>query len=436
MIHQSSAEASALLQASRPQVLRVEPLGPPRGEVQVLGAKNSALPLIAAALLVEEGVTEIHRVPAVEDVYILLEIVKGLGARVEADWRRQTVMIDASHLSSHTPDTQLVGRVRGSLMLMAPLLIRNGDFEIARPGGCTLGYRGFDQHLKGLRTLGAQVWEQDAMIKGACRRLTGSDIRLDRPTHTGTQQLILAAVRADGISVIRNAAREPEVATLCRSLVAMGASIRGIGSSEITIAGIERLRGAVVTCSSSRLETAWYAMAGCLPGGELTIRGAAAEAEPALLKLRQMGAELRMLPGGTLQVRAPRRLRECRAITGPYPEFPTDSQPHLLALACYAHGRTIVRETVFDERLRHVHELRQMGADILIRDTTAVVRGPRRLRGTAVVARDIQGGAGLVLAALGAEGPTDIHGFEQVLRGYPDLLERLGGACRTARTAA
>lgn len=421
---------------SQPCVLRIEPCVPLRGEVQVHGAKNSALPLIAAALLVDEGVTVIRNVPPVEDVRILLEIVQGLGAQVRADWPLQTVSIDASRLESCTPDGRLVGRLRGSLMLMAPLLQRMGSMTIARPGGCPLGSRGIDQHLRGLRALGADLTEDGDTIQGVCRGFTGSDIAFERPTHTGTQQLILAAVGGSGSTVLRNAAREPEVETLCHALVAMGAQIRGIGTARLTIAGGARLRGTTVACTPSRLETAWYAMAGCLPGGRLTIHGAAAGAEPALLKIAEMGGALRLRAGGVLEVRAPRRLRGCTAVTGPFPQFPTDSQPHLMALACYASGPSRIRETIFDQRLRHVHELRQMGADILVYQNTAVIRGGRRLRGGAVSARDIQGGAGLLLAALGADAPTDIHGFEHVLRGYHHLLERLREACPPTRVAA
>ena len=391
-----------------------------------------------------EGTTTLLNVPPVEDVHLLLQIIEGLGAAVERDWARKAVTIDASRLTSDTPDSVLVGRLRGSLMLMAPLLARLGSCKLAAPGGCSIGARKFDIHLDGLRSLGARIDERGPEIEASCLKLVGATLVLDMPTHTGTQQLVMAAVTGQGTTTIWNASQEPEVAQLCRSLVLRGAKISGIATSRLTVEGVKGLRGGTVVCSPSRLETSLFAMIGCLPGAHLVIEGAAREAEPVLTKLREMGANFRAPYPQVLEVEgiSPRGLICCKAATWPYPGFPTDAQPHLMALSCFAKGRSEIRENVYENRFRHVPELCRMGAEISIFQETAYITGPRPLDGTDVVATDLQAGAALLLAALGARGTTYIHSYQHLARGYPNLVQRLNGLCtigtcdRTCLTAS
>ncbi|MBX3441652.1 MAG: UDP-N-acetylglucosamine 1-carboxyvinyltransferase [Planctomyces sp.] len=405
---------------------RLVPEGPPRGELRIGGAKNAALPLIAAALLADEGTTVLHDVPPVRDVQLLLAIIERLGATVEADWETRRVEIDASTLTSQAPDPDLCGQLRGSLMLMGPLLARFGATSMGRPGGCSIGARQFDIHLSGLQRLGANIQQDGPMLRAAASRLRGASILLDLPTHTGTQQLVMAAVKAEGTTRICNAAREPEVAELCRALVEMGAVIEGIGGAELVIHGRPRLRGTETTVGPSRIETALFAMIACLPGGHLTIRNPGAGAQPVLIKIQEMGAKVWQRGADVLEVKAPPSLSPCNMVTWPYPGFPTDSQAPLMALCCFASGRSIIRERMYENRFQQAPELARMGADILVHNDLAVVTGPARLRGADVQATDLQAGAALLLAAMGAEGSTTIHNFGEVLRGYADLDQSLG----------
>jgi len=365
-------------------------------------------------------------VPPVRDVQLLLEIIERMGAAVEADWSERRVSIDAAPLTGQPPDPDLCGQLRGSLMLLGPLLARFGATSMGRPGGCSIGARQFDIHLTGLQRLGASIQQDGPMLRASVSRLRGNSILLDMPTHTGTQQLIMAAVKAEGITRIVNAAREPEVAELCLALVQMGAAIEGIGTSEIIIEGRRRLKGTEVTVGPSRIETALYSMIACLPGGHLTIHNPSVGAQPVLIKIQEMGAKVWQHAPKVLEVKAPPSLSSCSMVTWPYPGFPTDSQAALMALCCFAAGRSIIRERMYENRFQHAPELARMGADILVHNDLAVINGPSRLRGADVRASDLQAGAALLLAAIGAEGPSTIHNFGQVLRGYADLDQSLG----------
>ncbi|QDU63977.1 UDP-N-acetylglucosamine 1-carboxyvinyltransferase MurA [Planctomycetes bacterium Pan216] len=413
-------------------VLLVSPNGPPRGELTIDGAKNSALPLMAAALLVEEGITVLERVPAVDDIFTMMQLLRQLGVAIDEDWRGKRLVLDATELVSDEPDLHATRSLRGSVMLMAPLLARLGSFRLGHPGGCALGTRGIDIHLRCLRRLGARIDDDESGLVGRAERLVGQDLLLDLPTHTGTQQLVLAAVSAQGVTRLHNASQEPEVTRLCHALVRMGARIGGIGTSLLTIEGPTRLRGETVRCCRSRLETGLFAMAGALPGADLILRKASPEANPVLVHLRGMGATIDWVDAETLSVRAPRRLHAESIRTWSYPGFPTDNQPPLTTLATQAHGRTTIHETMYESRFAHVDELRGMGASILVDGNEAVVQGPTRLRGEVVSSNDLQSGAALLLAGLAAEGETVIRHGGTLHRGYADLPERLAGlGCRS-----
>ncbi|MGH8837647.1 MAG: UDP-N-acetylglucosamine 1-carboxyvinyltransferase [Jiangellaceae bacterium] len=398
-----------------------------RGEVRVEGAKNSALKLMAAALLTE-GRTALRGVPTITDVDYMAELLRRLGVDVQRDG--DTVTIDVPGHVSHAAPYHLVRRLRASIAVLGPLIARCGAADVALPGGDAIGSRGLNMHLAGLEKLGATVRvEHGFVLARAPRGLRGASVWLDFPSVGATENLVTAATLATGESVIDNVAREPEIVDICRMLVDMGAKIDGIGTSTLRVEGVERLHPTEHTVVPDRIVTGTWAAAAVMTRGDITIVGGRADhLEIVLDKLSSAGATIDLGDQG-LRVAASGRPRAFDVVTLPYPGFPTDLQPMVLALNAVAEGTAMVTENVYEARFMFVNELARLGADVRTDGHHAVVRGRERLSAAPVVASDIRAGAGLVLAGLVAEGETLVSAVHHIDRGYPDfvgLLTSLG----------
>ena len=399
------------------------------GSVRVTGAKNSVLKLMAAALLAQ-GRTVLREVPDILDVAIMAELLRRLGCQVDYDAALATVAIDVPERPEHRADYDLVRRMRASICVLGPLVSRCGEADVALPGGDNIGSRGLDMHVSGLQRMGVQVTsEHGYLIAAAPEGLRGANIWLDFPSVGATETLLMAAVCARGTTVIDNAAREPEIVDICRMLLAMGASIDGVGSSTLEIRGVETLAPTEHTTVSDRIVAGTWAVGAALTQGDITVTNADAEhLEIALDKLVTAGADVTTSPNG-FRVRMDRRPIAVDIVTLPYPGFPTDLQPQFIALNAIADGSALVTENLFEARFRFVHELARLGADVQTEGHHALVRGRPVLSGAPVEATDIRAGAGLVLAGLVAEGTTTVHEFQHVDRGYAGFvtdLQRLG----------
>ena len=404
------------------------------GDVAVSGSKNSTLALMAAALLAD-GRTVLQNVPRLRDTDAMLEILRALGARadwVEGDQRK--VVIDGSSVSKPEAPYELVRKMRASFLVLGPLLARCGIARVSEPGGCAIGVRPIDQHLKGLQALGGKVRQDHGVVEAlAPEGLKGDRVAFDVSTVNGTQNVMMAAVLARGETVIENAAREPEVTELAHFLLKMGADIRGAGSDRIVIQGVDSLRGVQHRVAGDRIEAGTLLIAGAITGGDVRVTGIdTSTLESTLEKLGEVGIELDV--GSTwVRARAPERLQAIQAVTAPFPGFPTDMQAQLMALVCVAQGSSLVTETVFENRFMHVPEFKRMGADIALSGRTAHVRGVPKLMGAPVMATDLRASAGLILAALRAEGETVVSRVYHIDRGYERIeekLEHLGGSIR------
>lgn len=394
------------------------------GRMAVNGAKNSALKLVAAALLAE-GRTTIHNVPPIADISAMLDVARHLGVTVAAD-PDGTVTLDVPADLVTTTSPELVARLRASIVVLGPLLARHGRATLAMPGGCNLGNRSIDLHLAGLARMGADIRYGVATIEATAARLVGADIELPFASVGATENLLLAAVTAEGRTVIRNAAREPEIVDLVDLLVAMGADISGAGSSELTIDGVDRLSPTTHRVVGDRIEAGTFAVAAAVTGGDLTLTGVNPEhLRLALDKLTAAGVEVSGDADTGLRVRSRGPLRATDIVTLPYPGFPTDLQPQLLVLLSQADGVSMLTENVFDGRFSIVAALAAMGAAIELQGHHAIVRGPRRLHGATVRATDLRQGAALLLAGFAAEGRTVVEAPEHIDRGYADVAARL-----------
>lgn len=398
------------------------------GSVRVSGAKNSVLKLMAAALLAE-GTTTITNVPDIVDVEIMSELLRRLNCQVEQDPLAGIVRISVPERPHHRADYDLVRKMRASICVLGPLISRCGEADVALPGGDNIGSRGLDLHIDGLQRMGAAVVNEHGYLIATSERLRGAEIWLDFPSVGATETLVMAAVRAEGRTVIDNAAREPEIIDICQMLVAMGACIEGIGTSTLTIDGVEELRPVEHRVVPDRIVAGTWAVAAAITGGDIEIE----DADPdhlriALDKLSTAGAQVEMSEGG-IRVRMDRRPKAVDIVTLPYPGFPTDLQPQFIALNSIADGAALVTENLFEARFRFVRELARLGADVRTDGHHALIRGKSGLSGAPVEATDIRAGAGLVLAGLVAEGRTEIYGVAHIDRGYAGLvgdLQRLG----------
>jgi UDP-N-acetylglucosamine 1-carboxyvinyltransferase len=400
---------------------------PLSGAVHIHGAKNAALPIMAASLLTE-GPTVLHRVPRLRDVETIAGILNSLG--VTTRWvGPQTLRLVPHWSAAYVARFDLVRQMRGSVCVLGPLLATRGAAVLPQPGGCVLGERPIDLHLKGLRGLGAVIQAGAPCIYARADRLRGARVSLAGPhgsTVTGTANVLMAATLAEGRTVIEGAACEPETQDLAAYLSACGARIGGIGTRTLTVDGVKRLRGVEHSIIPDRIEAGTLAAAAAATGGEVTLEGVRPDHMEATLEaLERAGAECRV-EGDSITVRRTGPLRPVNLVTAPYPGFPTDMHPQLSALLCLARGRSTIRETIYPERFTYAGELSRMGARIARADATAVVEGPAPLHGAAVRATDLRAGAALVVAALAACGQTILSGVDQVDRGHQCLEERLG----------
>jgi UDP-N-acetylglucosamine 1-carboxyvinyltransferase len=396
---------------------------PLSGEIRVSGAKNAALPLMCAALLTEEELT-LSNVPHLRDVSTMVRLLSQMGVEVSLD-DRLGLSLRAARLSNPTAPYELVKTMRASILVLGPLVARCGEARVSLPGGCAIGTRPVDLHIKGLEALGAEISVEQGYISAKAKRLKGTRLVMDLVTVTGTENLMMAACLAEGTTVIENAAREPEVADLAQCLTAMGARIRGAGSDVITVEGVARLRGASHRIMADRIETGTFLAAAAATGGSVTLNGTnPGTLEAVLEKLRESGAEVRAVDG-TITLAMRDRPRGVNVRTAPYPAFPTDMQAQLMALDAIAEGTGVITETIFENRFMHALEMQRLGADIEISGNTAVVHGVRRLQGANVMATDLRASASLVIAGLVAEGETRIDRIYHLDRGYECIEEKL-----------
>jgi UDP-N-acetylglucosamine 1-carboxyvinyltransferase len=404
---------------------RVRGGNPLQGTVFVQGAKNAALKMIAASLLAEKGRTVLRNVPVIEDVRRAVELAQSVGAVCKFHEAERTLVIDASELTSSVLPADIAGRFRASVLFVPALLHRLGEATIEGIGGCNLGSRLLDFHYRGFARLGAIVDEQDTKIHIKASRLRGAHLYLDTPSHTGTENLIMAASLAPGTTVIDNCAQEPEVLDVIAFLTKMGARISGGGTGFITVQGVGELAAVEHTVMPDRIDAAVFAMAAAMTGGEITLVGASLEHFGVVRwKLEQMGVEF-ATHGAILQVRRDKQLRPINVITAPFPGFATDLQSPIMALGCLADGTSYIRETIFDGRYMLVGELNKMGAKVEVAGNAVLVHGPSVLHGTEVIAHELRTGIALVLAGLAAEGETIVSPGYLIDRGHASIAARL-----------
>ena len=407
---------------------------PLQGHVRVSGAKNAALPILCAALLTREPVT-LTNVPQLNDVRTMQSLLSQMGVGIDAS-EAGTVTLDASNIDWPLAPYELVKTMRASILALGPLLARTGEARVSLPGGCAIGLRPVDQHVKGLQAMGADIDLTHGYINARATRLKGTRFAFDVVTVTGTENLMMAAALAEGSTILANAAREPEVVDLANCLIAMGAKIDGAGTGCIVVEGVPELHGARHAVMPDRIETATFAAAVSATHGDVVIDGA----EPGSLmtvidKLREAGADI-AVTGRSIHVRGNGALHAANVRTAPYPAFPTDMQAQFMALATRADGASVITETIFENRMMHVQELLRLGADIEVEGNTAIVKGVARLTGANVMATDLRASACLVIAGLIADGETTIDRIYHLDRGYErieDKLSALGARIRRVR---
>ena len=397
--------------------------GPLRGEVKIAGAKNAALPVIAASLLTAEPL-EISNIPGVRDISTALELLELLGCKVD---RRDTELtIDSAAVHSVRAPYEFVKTMRGSILLLGPLLARFGEADVSLPGGCAIGSRPVNEHIAGLEAMGAEIHIEAGYIKAKARRLQGTHFALDIPSVTATENLMMAASLAEGTTVLENAAMEPEIEDLAKLLTAMGANIAGAGSSVITIEGSQELHGGSHRVPPDRIETGTFLVAAAATRGDVRVVNTNPDfLQHVLSKLEATGVKLSW---GEDWIHLDGEGKRCRSVnisTAPYPAFPTDMQAQFMALNALAEGTATVVENIFENRFMHVAELQRMGADIELQGHTAIVRGRERLQGAPLMATDLRASASLVIAALAADGETSIDRVYHLDRGYANIDQKL-----------
>jgi UDP-N-acetylglucosamine 1-carboxyvinyltransferase len=404
------------------------------GEIAVSGAKNATLPILTAALLTAEPLT-VSNVPHLHDVTTMLNLLAQMGVVVSMD-ERLGVELTAARIADPVAPYELVKTMRASVLVLGPLTARCGGARVSLPGGCAIGLRPVDQHLKGLQAMGAEVAIEHGYISVRAKRLKGARICMDLVTVTGTENIMMAATLADGTTVIENAAREPEVVDLAHCLNAMGARVQGAGSDVITIEGTDRLHGARYRVMPDRIETGTFLVAAAATGGSIRLTGARPDVLDAVLeKLRESGVHITTGPDW-IALETNGALSAVNVRTAPYPAFPTDMQAQFMVLDSIARGTALVTETVFENRFMHVQELKRLGADIEVEGNTAVVKGVAQLDGATVMATDLRASASLVLAGLVARGTTTVDRVYHLDRGYERIeekLSRLGARIRRVR---
>ena len=404
---------------------------PLAGQIKISGAKNAALPLLAATLLTP-GWHTLKNVPDLRDTRTMLLLLETMGV----EWQKEedgTIRINSEKLASFEASYDLVKTMRASILVLGPLLARMGEARVSLPGGCAIGARPIDFHMQGLERLGVDLKLANGYVHGRVKELKGGTIYFDIPSVTGTENMLMAAVLAKGTTVIKNAAREPEIGNLVDMLVNMGGRIEGRGTDMLVVHGVDELHPAEISIIPDRIETGTYLIAVGAAGGEVTLTNCNPSHLPSLLeKLRTVGLEIKE-GDDEIHVSCPAPLRSVDIKTMPYPGFPTDLQAQIMALMCVSQGLSLITETIFENRFMHVAELKRMGADIKIDGHSAIVKGVERLYGARVMATDLRASASLVIAALAAEGTTEISRVYHLDRGYDDLagkLTRVGAVIR------
>lgn len=394
---------------------------PLRGSVQISGAKNAVLPILAASLM-STGPCRIKDVPKLTDVVVMTEVLTALGAKVS--WQDECLVADASQAGAVEVSSDLMRRMRASNLVLGPLLGRFRRVKLFHPGGCSIGSRPMDLHLKGMQKMGARFEERFGFFEVEVNQLRGADIHLDFPSVGATENLMMAACLAKGTTVIRNAAKEPEIVDLQNFLNSMGAKVRGAGLDVIRIEGVSSLGGCCHQIIPDRIEGGTFMVGAAITGGDVTLTNVIPEhLEPVTAKLRETGAMVEE-DGDRLRVVAARVKRAIDIKTMPYPGFPTDMQPQMMALMAVSQGTSVISESIFENRFKHVDELRRMGADIRLEDRVAIIKGVSRLSGAVVESTDLRAGAALILAGLAAENGTTVENIFHVDRGYERLVDK------------
>ena len=396
---------------------------PLKGSITAQGAKNAALPVMASALLMKNGTLELSRVPDLHDIQTMSDLLRNLGAKIHFSEGKMDI-VTPDQLDWATPPA-LVRKMRASSLVLGPLLARCHRAVLPLPGGCAIGSRPIDLHLKGLTKMGAEIRLEHGSVHAEASRLKGARIYLDFPSVGATENLLMAAVLAEGETVIENAAREPEISNLAETLIRMGGQIDGDGTGTIRIKGVEELHGTEITIIPDRIEASTYILAGAITGGDVTVKGMEPEHLEALLaKLEEAGAHL-SIQGDCVRTLPDTLLSAVSLKTLPYPGFPTDLQPQIMAALCLARGTSVIQERVFESRFLHVSELKRMGCQIELQGDTAIITGVEHLTGAEVRATDLRAGAALVLAGLAANGYTCIYQMGHIQRGYENMVEKL-----------
>ena len=408
----------------------VQKSGPLTGEVTISGSKNAVLPIMAAALLTEEKCT-IMETPALRDVDVMCQLLESLGAEVEDKLEDNIVEIEAKTISQNEAPFELVKKMRASILVIGPLLARTGKAVIPLPGGCAIGKRPIELHLKGLRALGVEIKEESGTqgpLEAEVDRLVGNDIYLDFPSVGATEVIMMTAAVAEGTTVIENAAQEPEIVDLANFLNKMGAKIKGAGTATVKIDGVEKLQGVSHQVIPDRIEAGTFMVASVITKGNILIRNILPDhVKPVTAKLRECGAEITMTEEGMIVRGDVNPIISTDIKTLPYPGFPTDMQSPFMALLTVAKGPSVVIETVFENRFMHVAEFNRMGANIKTQGNCAIIPGDKQLQGAQVVATDLRAGAAVVLTGLVAEGTTEVSDIYHIDRGYENFVEKFRG---------
>ena len=408
------------------QKIVVEGGVPLKGEVQISGAKNAVLPILCATLLAD-GPVELSNVPHLHDVVTTVKLLGELGAGLTID-ERYGITVDATTVHSQVASYELVKTMRASVLVLGPLLAKYGHAEVSLPGGCAIGSRPVDLHIKGLQSLGARITVENGFINARADRLKGARHVFEMVSVGATENVLMAATLAEGTTILENAALEPEIVDLAECLKAMGAKIEGAGTGRIVIEGVERLHGGAHSVVPDRIETGTFLVAAAMTGGHITARGARPDTMDAVLdKLKEAGAELDCDGDRITLDMGGRRPRAVNFTTAPHPAFPTDMQAQFMAMNCVAEGVGVINETIFENRFMHVQELQRLGADIRVEGHTAIVRGVESLSGAPVMATDLRASASLVLAGLVAGGETTIDRIYHLDRGYENIEAKLSG---------
>jgi len=398
---------------------------PLNGDVWISGAKNAVLPILAACLLADEPVS-IGNVPHLHDVTTTMELLGQMGVQLELD-ERMRILVDPRPAKNYFAPYDLVKTMRASILVLGPLVARFGEAIVSLPGGCAIGSRPVDLHIKGLQALGAEVTVENGYIKAKAKRLRGARINLDLVTVTGTENIMMAATLAQGTTVIENAAQEPEVVDLANCLNSMGAKIEGAGTTTIIIEGVERLHGTSYDVLPDRIETGTFLVAGAITGGRVLAKRARPKTLDAVLhKLEEAGADITVGEDWIQLDMHGRKPKAVNVTTAPYPAFPTDMQAQFTALNSIAEGVGVITETVFENRFMHVHELERLGANIRLEGNTAIIQGVEGMTGAPLMATDLRASASLVLAGLVAKGDTTVDRIYHIDRGYELIEEKLG----------